>query len=187
MSVLREDAGDVRLRLLQSATGDNNPAMALAYDGFDIGLSSGNILEFLSYNNHRTPKQIFTLNQDTTNGNVALFTDGDSDVSAAQASVHIQTKEQDPSLLLKRTTSLQKYNYDLIQQMLEEVIQLSLNLHFFRFFRCFNNATSELGSSEDAYTDKENIFNKIRWFDFYSSVRYSNFCIGDSERTASIG
>ena len=100
MSVLREDAGDVRLRLLQSATGDNNPAMALAYDGFDIGLSSGNVLEFLSYNNHRTPKQIFTINQDTTNGNVALFTDGDSDVSAAQASVHIQTNEQDPSLLL---------------------------------------------------------------------------------------
>ena len=74
--------------------------MALAYDGFDIGLSSGNVLEFLSYNNHRTPKQIFTINQDTTNGNVALFTDGDSDVSAAQASVHIQTNEQDPSLLL---------------------------------------------------------------------------------------
>ena len=193
MSVLREDAGDVRLRLLQSATGDNNPAMALAYDGFDIGLSSGNVLEFLSYNNHRTPKQIFTINQDTTNGNVALFTDGDSDVSAAQASVHIQTNEQDPSLLLNsendKSPEIQLRSNTTNARRSHSI---KLNDTSLDSFVSFNNATSELGSPEDAYTDKEKAFSiRSDGFDFYSSVSGTQnfmFNIGDSERTeASIG
>lgn len=193
MSVLREDAGDVRLRLLQSATGDNNPSMALTYDGFDIGLSSENILEFLTYNNSRTPKQIFTLNQNTTDGNVALFTDGDSDVNSAQASVHIETKEQDPSLLINSENNKSpQIQLRSNSSSARRSHSIQLNDTSLDTFVSFKSDTSSLGSTEDAYEDKEKAFSiRSDGFDLYSSVSGTqNFMvnIGDSLRTeASIG